>query len=148
MSAFEEILNNIEMSRIQNEELQIQLDEITLENQILMGENDDMHYELINLESLIKKFGGEPISLKRAPSKAIKQGSEENKYENDEKIMQFTFEFKIPEEYHKEAELDVNIIGNFTQWIPQPMEKDEKQKFLYRYTALLERGYKHRYIVY
>ena len=139
MSAFEEILTNIEIARVQNEQLQKELEDLQIEQEILKEENNELHYEIIDLESKIKKYGAEPISLIRTASKFVRQNTEENKYANDEKILQYTFEFKVPEEFHKEDELDVNILGNFTQWIPQPMEKDNKNEYLYRFTALLER---------
>lgn len=59
--------------------------------------------------------------------------------------MKIVIEYYVPHEYHTEEALDVSIIGNFTQWIPQPMEKVNASTFKYRYTALLERGFKHRY---
>jgi len=59
--------------------------------------------------------------------------------------MKITIEFDVPAQYHAEEDIDVNIIGTFTQWIPQQMEKCESFPNRYLYQSNMQRGFKHRY---
>ena len=118
--------------------------------------------EIIDLEFKIKKFGAK---VHEEPDSDIDNANEESKEEqidievDDEKKMKHTISFELPEKYHNEEvngkiyfktlflidHIEVSIMGNFTMWIPESMNKDDTFPHTYAYTALLERGYKHRY---
>ena len=38
----------------------------------------------------------------------------------------------------------MEIVGSFTNWIPQPLDRDTENSEKYTFDAKLERGYKHR----
>jgi hypothetical protein len=87
-------------------------------------------------------FGAKPRSI---VSKDIQKINIPEEIKEDENKMKIKIVFDIPYDYHLEENLDVEIIGNFTEWIPQTMERLDGYNFRYSFTAMLVRGYKHRY---
>ena len=98
---------------------------------------------MIDLEFKIKKFGAKPKSWKFEETKVQPVNEEELK--DDEKMMKYTIEYDIPVEYHQEDKIVVDIIGNFTEWLPRPIELSDPQSHKYSYTGYFRRGFKHRY---
>jgi hypothetical protein len=121
------------------------LEELKIQNEILKSDKNDIFGEIIDSEFRIKKFGAKPMSVIKQEAKFNAKPSEEVKIEENEKTMTVTIEFDLPAAYYKEEDVDVNIIGTFTQWIPQQMEKSHSVAHRYVYQATMQRGFKHRH---
>ncbi|CAI2358930.1 unnamed protein product [Moneuplotes crassus] len=141
MASIEELFSEIEANNMTNEIYNKELEDLRIQNEILKSEKKEIFVKIIDLEFKIKKFGAKPKSHKYQEFKAIQKPQEED----NEKSMNVTIEYDIPEEYKNEENIAIDIIGNFTEWIPHAMEEDDQTPYRYKYTASLRRGYKHRY---
>jgi hypothetical protein len=90
---------------------------------------------------MIKKKGG-------VIEEDIEMPQEEEKkeiLEDDESKKVVTIEYVLPKDFYSEPDLFIQIVGTFTNWVPEDMEECKDTKFKYFYEVSLKRGFKHRY---